>query len=49
MHYLYLDTEQEKNSINNIPIIYTWELEEMDKAEDVLDLVKERKKESEEE
>ncbi len=44
-----LEHEQEKNSINNIPIIYTWELEEMDKAEDVLDLVKERKKESEEE
>ena len=43
-----LENEHEKESINKIPAIYTWELKDMSNIEDLLKLIKERKKEAEE-
>ncbi|WP_455645052.1 transcriptional regulator [Methanosphaera sp.] len=42
-----LEHEQEKDFINKTPVIYTWELKDMDKIEDLLKLIKERKEEAE--
>lgn len=43
-----LDKEHDTESINKIPAIYTWELKDMDNIDDLLKLIKERKKETEE-
>ena len=43
-----LENEHEKESINKIPAIYTWELKDMSNIEDLLKLIKERKEEAEE-
>lgn len=40
-----LKHEHEHNSIKNIPVIYTWELESMEKNKDLHKLIKERKNE----
>lgn len=41
-----LKHEQENNSINKIPAIYTWELEDMEKNSELKKLIDERKKEA---
>ncbi len=43
-----LDKEHDTESINKIPAIYTWELKDMSNIDDLLKLIKERKKETEE-
>lgn len=43
-----LDKEHDIESINKIPAIYTWELKDMSNIDDLLKLIKERKKEAEE-
>ncbi|MDO5850939.1 MAG: transcriptional regulator [Methanobacteriaceae archaeon] len=40
-----LEHEKDETIINNVPIIYKWELKEMDSSKDVLKLIKERKSE----
>ncbi|RAP49546.1 MAG: transcriptional regulator [Methanosphaera sp. SHI613] len=42
-----LKHEHEQKSINNIPVIYTWELENMEKNKDLQKLIKERENEAE--
>lgn len=43
-----LEHEKDMDYIKKIPAIYTWELNDMDEIEDLLKLIKERKKEAEE-
>lgn len=43
-----LNKEHEKESINKIPAIYTWELKDMSNIDDLLKLIRERKREAEE-
>lgn len=43
-----LDNQQNKEFIKKIPAIYTWELKDMDKMEELLKLIKERKEEAKE-
>lgn len=42
-----LENKHDKESINEIPAVYTWEIKDMDNIEDFLKLIKERKKEAE--
>lgn len=42
-----LENKQDKESIVEIPAIYTWEIKDMDNIEDLLKLIKERKNEAE--
>ena len=42
-----LKHEHEQNSIKNIPVIYTWELDNMEKNKDLEKLIKERENEGE--
>jgi len=41
-----LDNTHENNSINKIPAIYTWELKDMEKIEELQKLIKERKEDN---
>ena len=43
-----LNKEHKKESINKIPAIYTWELKDMSNIDDLLKLIRERKREAEE-
>lgn len=42
-----LENKHDKENINEIPAVYTWEIKDMDNIEDLLKLIKERKKEAE--